>query len=181
MSHSQANSILCDNQHKFRKRRSYETKLSITLHGIARKMQIGKSQVDVILLNFWKLSIEAPAQAWVLLSEKQHTRLDQGFPNQWTITGPARLNPVITRRCSLRSSTGYCPQTTPFPCLRPRICQGSQHQTLAYLQMMDVVQRNWVRFHRAPKRPRCFTGVGKNMADALSSWEMPNYPYLHKQ
>ena len=52
MSHFQANSILCDSQHGFRKRRSCETQRITTLHGIARKLCTGKSQVDVILLDF---------------------------------------------------------------------------------------------------------------------------------
>ena len=60
MSHFQAHSILCDNQHGFRKRRSCETQLITTLHGIARKLRTGKSQVDVILLDFSKAFDKVP-------------------------------------------------------------------------------------------------------------------------
>ena len=60
MSLFQANSILCDNQHGFRKRRSYDTQLITTLHGIARKLRTGKSQVDVILLDFSKAFDKVP-------------------------------------------------------------------------------------------------------------------------
>ena len=69
MSHFQAHSILCDNQHGFRKRHSCKTQLITTLHGIARKLRTGKSQVDV------------PHMRLLNKLEKQHTRLDQGFPD----------------------------------------------------------------------------------------------------
>ena len=44
MGQFQANSILCDNQHGFRKRRSCETQLITTLHGIASKLRSGKTK-----------------------------------------------------------------------------------------------------------------------------------------
>ena len=47
MSHIQANSILsvCENQHGFWKRQSYEIQLITTLHGIARNFCTGKCQL----------------------------------------------------------------------------------------------------------------------------------------
>ena len=59
-SHFQANSILCDNQHGFEKRRSCETQLITTLHCIARKLRTGKSQSDFILLDFLKAFDKVP-------------------------------------------------------------------------------------------------------------------------
>ena len=54
MGHFQANSILCDNQHGFRKRRSSETQLITPLYDIASKLRSGKKQVDILLLDFSK-------------------------------------------------------------------------------------------------------------------------------
>ena len=60
MGHFETNRILCDNQHGFRKRRSCETQLITTIHGIASKLRNGKIQVDVILLDFSKAFDKVP-------------------------------------------------------------------------------------------------------------------------
>jgi hypothetical protein len=61
MRHYEKEGILCDNQHGFRKRRSCETQLIITLEEIARKYARG-DQVDVILLDFAKAFDKVPHQ-----------------------------------------------------------------------------------------------------------------------
>ena len=67
MGHFETNSILCDNQHGFRKRRSCETQLITTIHGIASKLRNGKIQVDVILLAFSKAFNKVPHLRLLLL------------------------------------------------------------------------------------------------------------------
>ena len=54
MAHFDRCSILKDNQHGFRKRRSCETQLIVTIQEIASKLSKGQ-QVDVILLDFDKV------------------------------------------------------------------------------------------------------------------------------
>jgi hypothetical protein len=59
MDHLYENSILCDNQHGFRSKRSCETQLVITIEEIARKLANGE-QVDIILLDFSKAFDKVP-------------------------------------------------------------------------------------------------------------------------
>ena len=59
MQHFDQHSILKDNQHGFRKRRSCETQLITTLHEIASSTARGK-QVDVVLLDFAKAFDKVP-------------------------------------------------------------------------------------------------------------------------
>ena len=61
MSHFQSHSILHDAQHGFRKKRSCESQLILTVHAIARKLA-NKTQVDVILLDFAKAFDKVPHQ-----------------------------------------------------------------------------------------------------------------------
>jgi hypothetical protein len=51
MDHLDEHSILCDNQHGFRSKRSCETQLIITIEEIARKVAT-REQVDIILLDY---------------------------------------------------------------------------------------------------------------------------------
>ena len=53
MAHFERNNILCDAQHGFRKRRSTESKFSLTLQDLAKALDDGK-QIDAILLDFSK-------------------------------------------------------------------------------------------------------------------------------
>ena len=62
MDHFQKHSILCDEQHGFRKRRSCESQLITTIQGIASKLRSGRDQVDVILLDFAKAFDKVPHQ-----------------------------------------------------------------------------------------------------------------------
>ena len=57
--HLEANSILCDAQHGFRKKRSCETQLIITINDIASRLNLGE-QVDVLSLDFSKAFDRVP-------------------------------------------------------------------------------------------------------------------------
>jgi hypothetical protein len=59
MRHLDTHQILCDNQHGFRKRRSCETQLIVTLDNIIKNYAKG-DQVDVILLDFAKAFDKVP-------------------------------------------------------------------------------------------------------------------------
>jgi uncharacterized protein len=59
MDHLDEHSILCDNQHGFRSKRSCETQLNITIEEIARKLAT-REQVDIILLEFSKAFDKVP-------------------------------------------------------------------------------------------------------------------------
>ena len=59
MQHFDKNSILCDNQHGFRKHRSCETQLISTIQEIASSVAKG-NQVDVILIDFAKAFDKVP-------------------------------------------------------------------------------------------------------------------------
>ena len=58
-SHLETNSILCDAQHGFRKKRSCETQIIITVNEIASRLNLGK-QVDVLTLDFSKAFDKVP-------------------------------------------------------------------------------------------------------------------------
>ena len=74
MAHFDKYKILKDNQHGFRKRRSYETQLIVTIQEIASKLSKGE-QVDVILLDFTKAFDKVPHSrlSWTttVLEERQ--------------------------------------------------------------------------------------------------------------
>jgi len=57
--HLENNSILCDAQHGFRKHRSCETQLIITIHDIASRLNAGE-QIDVLFLDFSKAFDKVP-------------------------------------------------------------------------------------------------------------------------
>ena len=57
--HLEANSILCDAQHGFRKNRSCETQLIITINEIVSRLNLGE-QVDVLSLDFSKAFDKVP-------------------------------------------------------------------------------------------------------------------------
>ena len=59
MSHFDQHNILCDNQHGFRKKRSCETQLILTIQDIAKNLSKGR-QVDIILLDFAKAFDKVP-------------------------------------------------------------------------------------------------------------------------
>ena len=57
--HLEVNSILCDAQHRFRKKRSCETQLIITVNEIASCVNLGE-QVDLLTLDFSKVFDKVP-------------------------------------------------------------------------------------------------------------------------
>ena len=59
MQHFDNHNVLCDNQHGFTKRRSYETQLISTIQELSSFIAKGK-QVDVILLDFAKAFDKVP-------------------------------------------------------------------------------------------------------------------------
>ena len=61
MKHLDRHHILTDAQHGFRKKRSCETQLLVTVHNIAKNLALG-DQVDVILLDFSKAFDKVPHQ-----------------------------------------------------------------------------------------------------------------------
>ncbi|MCG7876680.1 MAG: reverse transcriptase domain-containing protein [Candidatus Thiodiazotropha endolucinida] len=60
MKHLTCHNILTSSQHGFRSKRSCETQLISTIHGIAKSLKSGKDQVDVILLDFAKAFDKVP-------------------------------------------------------------------------------------------------------------------------
>ena len=61
MKHFDLHHILNIAQHRFRKMRSCETQLLVTMHDIAKNVALG-DQVDVALLNFSKAFDKVPHQ-----------------------------------------------------------------------------------------------------------------------
>jgi hypothetical protein len=61
MDHFDKNKILTNAQHGFRKKRSCESQLIVTIHEIASKLEKGL-QVDIILLDFAKAFDKVPHQ-----------------------------------------------------------------------------------------------------------------------
>ena len=59
MQHFDYHQILADTQHGFRKKRSCETQLLVTIHGTAKNLAKG-DQVDVVLLDFAKAFDKVP-------------------------------------------------------------------------------------------------------------------------
>jgi hypothetical protein len=57
LTHLENTNILSDEQHGFRKRRSCDTQLVLTIHDLAKALDSG-DQIDGILLNFSKAIME---------------------------------------------------------------------------------------------------------------------------
>lgn len=70
INHFEAHNILCDNQHGFRKGRSYVTQLITTIHGIASQLSCGRDHLNVILLDFSKAFDKMPHER--LLQQLNH-------------------------------------------------------------------------------------------------------------
>ena len=65
MAHLDKHKILSDDQHGFRKRRSCETQLIITLNDLAKGLN-SKQQIDAVLLDFSKAFDRVPHQRLLL-------------------------------------------------------------------------------------------------------------------
>ena len=68
MKHLNSHKILTPSQQGFRSKRSCETRLIVTIQGIAKYLKTGKDQVDVILLDFAKAFDKVPFQRLLLKS-----------------------------------------------------------------------------------------------------------------
>ena len=73
MKHLENNNILTDLQHAFRKHRSCEITLIITLNDLAKSMNHGE-QIDTILLNFSKAFDKICHRKLLLKLEQYSTR-----------------------------------------------------------------------------------------------------------
>jgi hypothetical protein len=67
--HLENHKILSDNQHGFRKHRSYETQLINTIETVARSLD-KKEQVDTLILDFSKAFDTVPHQR--LINKMEH-------------------------------------------------------------------------------------------------------------
>ena len=72
MKHLDLHNILSDNQHGFRKKRSCESQLILTIQDLASGLEDGE-QIDAILLDFSKAFDKVPHQR--LLLKLQHYRI----------------------------------------------------------------------------------------------------------
>ena len=79
MKHLDRNNILTDAQHGFRKRRSCESQLILTVKDLASSMDL-KEQIDLILLDFSKAFDKVPYEQ--LLYKMEYYRI-RGHMNSW--------------------------------------------------------------------------------------------------
>ena len=84
--HLDENKILSDVQHGFRKKRSCETQLIITVDDLAQILNSVGGQADVILLDFSKAFDKVPhcrlRKAFILWYSWTIINLDKKFPHQ---------------------------------------------------------------------------------------------------
>ena len=92
-SHLETNSILCDAQHGFRKKRSCETQLIITVNEIASRLNLGK-QVDVLTLDFSKAFDKVPHER--LFHKLQYYGIQGSYLNWIRATENNRLWSTIS-------------------------------------------------------------------------------------
>jgi hypothetical protein len=84
MDHFDRWNILTDKQHGFRRRRSCESQLIITIDALGKSLAKGE-QVDVILLDFSKAfdikgsPSSTASQAGLLWNERKHLEMGTGF------------------------------------------------------------------------------------------------------
>jgi hypothetical protein len=85
--------ILSDNQHGFRKHRSYETQLVNTIETVARSLD-KKEQVDMLILDFSKAFDTVPHQR--LINKMEHYGI-KGNIHTWvsSLLKMARLNSFL--------------------------------------------------------------------------------------
>ena len=92
MKHLDRHHILSDAQHGFRKKRSCETQLLVTVHNIAKNLALG-DQVDVILLDFSKAFDEVPHQRLLRWIQSFLTNRTQEVALEGTLSSSA---PVLS-------------------------------------------------------------------------------------
>ena len=119
ISHFERNNILTDCQHGFRKRRSYETQLILTIEDLARGLN-DKQQIDAVRTARLFQSIRpcppprSATQAEALWGAGKHPELDRGLPVCNSRDHHQRLKVTTLSsyvRCPSRHSLG----STPIP------------------------------------------------------------------
>ena len=148
MAHLDQHSILKDSQHGFRKKRSCETQLVITIQEIASRLSKG-SQEDIILLDFTKSFDEVPhsrllykieyygiqnkKSAWIqafLGDRKQEVIFDGAHSTQADVLSGVPQGTVLVQLLflayiddlpePLRSSADWLPMTAPSTVLQTK-------------------------------------------------------------
>ena len=118
MQHLDTHKILCDQQHGFRKRRSCDSQLLVTIQDISANLDEGE-QIDAILLDFSKAFDKVPTNAYyrsygTMVSESQPYNGSRVFFQ----TGASKYllkarHQIIPRH--LRYSTRHGSRTTAIP------------------------------------------------------------------
>jgi len=111
MSHLEQHKILADQQHGFRKRRSCESQLVLTIQDLASSLDNGE-QIDAILLDFSKAFDKVPHQ---LLTQKLDHYGVRGNLLQW-------IQSFLTNRNQRVLVEGHTSQTAR---VTPGVPQGS--------------------------------------------------------
>ena len=171
----ESNRILSDHQHGFRKRRSCETQLLITVHDLAAGLD-RRQQIDAILLDFSKAFDIVPHQR---LAAKLH---HYGFRDQtlsWiksfladrsqqvVLDGKSSSRPGFRRAqssvlsCSWFTST-TCPQESPlqYDCLPTTVCCIEWSKTI---KTQGCCRPTLISFKS-----------GNNICQVLFQWLQPN-------
>ena len=188
MRHLEQHEILTDAQHGFRKQRSCETQLIITLQDLAKTVD-DKGQSDVILLDFSKAFDKVPHKR--LMHKLQHYGI-RGSLHSWisdflhdrTQAVVLENGKVGYRARPVRGPTRQCSRSNALPAVHQRPArlhnQWVISQTLCWrLCLIQACQQTW-RCSPTPTRPGCPPRMGKGLVNGIPSPEMPDPPY-HKQ
>ena len=160
----ESNKILSDHQHGFRKRRSCETQLLITVHDLAAGFD-RRQQIDAILLSSARRLIKFYINGLLLSSiiMESETRPYHG-------SRPFLLTEVIFSRSSrVRGSAGHCPRPSPVPGLHQRPALKSLLVSTTVCRRLSAVQSD-----KKPSRRRVVADppssaprVGTGLVDAV--------------
>ena len=99
----------------FRKKRSCETQLILTVEGLAGEIDKG-GQIDVILLDFLKAFDKIPHK-WengFLLHQRQDKEMDSGLPLQQNTAGGSQRRTLLHRLNHLRCTSRLHPRPSPL-------------------------------------------------------------------
>ena len=138
MAHFDKHHILKDHQHGFRKRRSCETQLTVTIQEVASRLSKG-NQVDIILLDFAKAPDKVPLSKFLHKLDfygvrDQTSNWIRSFlenRKQEVVLDVFALRPV---RCPIWSSPGNRGPSYSWP-TSTTFWSPNDHQTVYYSQM----------------------------------------------